>query len=911
MHEQPLHQSQLSSFLGPKANLSLAWLSQPLLSLLIILVSLSFILTSIDPATNQTKQTLVASCQNVDSTTNVIVSLPHYMSRGVNEINAKAIDTVIQGTSKVIDLVLIAITQIILFAIDIYKSLFLCLMDLAVHGSLTLLIEAMKEIDEFVTITFQGVRNSLQTAVEGINTGLESTLGLIDRIPGVDFDIPQIDVPNLDSLEDVTLPHSIIDGLTTLNESIPTLDELKQSIDAFISRPINDLRESINSSLSNSTLDIEQLPIPNRSTVDLCSEFDTSWVDDVAQDATKFVRISIGLVILGAVLLVALTTYMGHQRNKRFISTLNMVKSNWLSSLSPMSTPLETLSSLRLVEHHSALSHPFITNLVHKLFPYSTTSTLQSNLVDQQLYQQRRQRIKTRINWFLLYMTNTTALSLLMFGLLGIIVLQIQIWILKGPITEIAKQKAYKGSINFSQSIENSVNENILNSTRQWQIEMNERISSLETKVNADMFEWINQGTSTVNSTINEFYDGITETISHVFNGTVLQDPISGLLYCLIGSKVVALSTALTWLHDNLHLTLPRASTSSIFLSPSQTESLIQTVSNSTESNQISPTSLVDKMIDTWIKNLEQARLGFILAIGLWLIVFVCAVVGVVWDILKYRQVNQSVVKSQIDLDTDDVDYRAFEQRPCTPPLKPLHLVQMSEKEISPSKEDLQIKSSSDKLTNFATKFGSVTASLSGMGSTVRRKFTRQSSSTSSEFSGIKLHKRDPTWHRITSPVPHPMTTTLPSYSTQDPFQDPELSELQLNMLKRTETQSNSKLIRLPTTRWHLPNHLNFMNINNDQRSMISSPEYISSTSLPHLDMNQPSQPFTDKNQVVANNFIQHPRRLNPFTTPFDDIDEDDEFDFNDDKNDQRLSVAQSELDKTNPFNLETIAVAK
>jgi hypothetical protein len=68
--------------------------------------------------------------------------------------------------------------------IDVYRSLFLCLMDLAIHGSLTLLIGATEEINTFVTDAFATVRTEIQDAVGVINEGLNSSLGLIDDIPG-------------------------------------------------------------------------------------------------------------------------------------------------------------------------------------------------------------------------------------------------------------------------------------------------------------------------------------------------------------------------------------------------------------------------------------------------------------------------------------------------------------------------------------------------------------------------------------------------------------------------------------------------------------------------------------------------------------------------------------------------------
>lgn len=68
--------------------------------------------------------------------------------------------------------------------IDMYRSLFLCLLDLAVHGSITVLVKGLEEAQEFVTDALGGIRTAIQESVSGVNTLLDKTVGLIDDIPG-------------------------------------------------------------------------------------------------------------------------------------------------------------------------------------------------------------------------------------------------------------------------------------------------------------------------------------------------------------------------------------------------------------------------------------------------------------------------------------------------------------------------------------------------------------------------------------------------------------------------------------------------------------------------------------------------------------------------------------------------------
>ncbi|KAK4047488.1 plasma membrane fusion protein prm1 [Microbotryomycetes sp. JL201] len=832
-----MHDSQhLEPYLGPRAILSQSWLSQPLLSLLLVFVSLAFVLTSIKPATEDAKLSLEAACRGTEQAANVVVSLPHFMADSLNEINSKAVDHAISGAATVIDLVLVAITQIVLFAIDVYKSLFLCLMDLAVHGSLTLLIQAAQEVDDFVTRAFQGVRSGLQDAVQGINSGLDSTLGLIERIPGVDFDIPQIDVPDLAALENVTLPHSIIDGLESLNNSIPTLEELKATIDTFISAPVNDLRASVNATLRNASLDIDKLPVPDRQSVELCTRLDTSWLDQVAHDVSRVIKISMAVVSLAALVLVLVTVFMAHRRNKAFLSTVSLVKSSWLSSLSPLSPPSETLSTIRLVTHHSSLSNPILTSLTHKLYPASA------------LDNQQRQRTRSRLTWFLLYISNTTGLALLAFGIVGLLAVQIQIRVLNGPVTDLARTTANQGAREFGTNVQDTVNGAMLESAKDWETEMNKRIHALETTVNRDLFDWINNGTTAVNSTINEFYAGLTNQISDVFNGTVLQDPITGL--CLIGSKVAALSTALTWLHSNLHLSLPRASSSSLVLSPERVSHLSESVTQSNSS--VSTENLVDKMIRTWIRNLEQARVGFAISIALWIVLVIEAVVVVFWDIFR------------------DGKNRGRESEKNSNPLKPLRLAGEFEKSVATNNET----------DNDATSW--------------TRKIALTFSKARALCKRSKELKHESSFERIDSPRP----TNATCFDVIS-FDKPHKPDQNLDStLQRPSTRNASSVPKL------------FSSI---QRQYISPPEYISSTSLPHLDMSQPAVPFSFQTNTrfdQSNRPAMH--AINPFATPFDAIDETQEpsqttTDSEEDDDDEDKGTDS----KVGPWNLDTIAVAR
>lgn len=78
---------------------------------------------------------------------------------------------------------MLGIEGLVIFIIDMYQSLFLCLLNLAVHGSLDLLIAGTEEAQLFVTAAFNSSRIEIQHAIAGLNSGLDTTIAALDKIP--------------------------------------------------------------------------------------------------------------------------------------------------------------------------------------------------------------------------------------------------------------------------------------------------------------------------------------------------------------------------------------------------------------------------------------------------------------------------------------------------------------------------------------------------------------------------------------------------------------------------------------------------------------------------------------------------------------------------------------------------------
>lgn len=193
---------------------------------------------------------------------------------------------------------------------------------------------------------------------------------------------------------------------------------------------------------------------------------------------------------------------------------------------------------------------------------------------------------------------------------------------------------------------------------------------------NNDMFGWANQTTTSINDTVTSFYTDLSSIVNTTFGDTPLAFPAAELVRCLIGSKVEGIQKALTFIHDNAHVSLPTISPTLLMLSPNQTQELAASVSGtgSADGDQGFAEELVAKLVNTYRKSLEATRIGALVMIALYAFVALLGVGAVVWDTIRARrQVSQPPPASEDEKPIPTVDV-AFPERPAPSRLSALLL---------------------------------------------------------------------------------------------------------------------------------------------------------------------------------------------------------------------------------------------
>jgi hypothetical protein len=160
----------------------------------------------------------------------------------------------LNGARGALVLSLTVMEAVINFLVDIYRSTFLCFLELIVRGTLSVLISAIQEvrsiifrvspfhvhltllsqISTFIQSTLSSLRTSIQNDIASVNSVLSRLLsnGINKINPFADITAPQFSVPSLDGLQNLTIPDSFTQALINLNSSIPSPAQIKDKLNA-------------------------------------------------------------------------------------------------------------------------------------------------------------------------------------------------------------------------------------------------------------------------------------------------------------------------------------------------------------------------------------------------------------------------------------------------------------------------------------------------------------------------------------------------------------------------------------------------------------------------------------------------------------------------------------------------------
>ncbi|KAI9759990.1 MAG: hypothetical protein M4579_001927 [Chaenotheca gracillima] len=515
---------QYTPYLGLQARLSQVWINRWTILLLLVLCRTLIAVSGVNNDLDSARREAFSACSGVEGMASAMASMPHYMSKGVNELAASGVEKAVNGLMAMLLLSITGIEEIVVFVINLLTSTYLCLITFAVTGSLHAAIALIEDTEKFLKKTLGSISSDIHNGIDDFQNDLNNFASVLNSVPkalGGSGEIPKIDVTKqLDALDHVTLPSNIDQDLTKLNDSIPDFKQVQNFTNNLIRLPFEEVKKLINGSISNFTFDRSVFPVPQKEQLSFCSDNHgiNDFFDNLVRIADLAKKVALVVLIILAVLVCIPMAYREIWRWRKTQERAQFFRENAFDSIDVV----------------QIASRPL-------------TSTMGIKLASR--FKSTRRQILTR--WFISYATSTPALFVLALGLAGLFSCLCQYILLKAVEKEAPNLAAEVGQ--FADKVVNTLN----NASEQWAIGTNGVIDSTNNDINKEVFGWVNTTTGALNDTLNGFSDQMSDALNATFGGTVLYDPIKEVLNCLIGLKIEGIQKGLTWVSDHAHVEFP------------------------------------------------------------------------------------------------------------------------------------------------------------------------------------------------------------------------------------------------------------------------------------------------------------------------------------------------------------------
>jgi hypothetical protein len=520
----PYTAPSITPYLGLRARLSQVWINRWTILLLLVLARSLLAVSGLKNDLSSARREALSACTSVETMGSAMASMPHYMAQGVNELTATGVERAVNGLMEMTTMSVTGVEEIVLFIINMMTSTYVCLITLAVGGSLRVALKVVEDAQDALNKAIDGIGNDMGKAVAGfedtykkfIETLNKATLGFLNKA-----DPPALDLSKqIDLLTNLKLPADLSQGLDKLNNSIPTFAEVHDFTNNAIRLPFEQVKLLMKNAMGNYTFDRSVFPIPQKEQLTFCSENNgiNKFFDDLFNLAQFARTIFLGVLLTGAILVCI---PMAWREIKRW----------------------------QTMQERSRLVHANAHDPMDVVYIVSRPCTSSTGIKVANRFKSPRRQILTR--WVIAYATSTPALFVLSLGIAGLFSCACQVIMLRALQKEVPNLADQVGV--FAAQVTNSLN----NASEQWATGTNKAISATNEEINSNLFGWVNTTTGAVNDTLNVFVDGMTGVLDDTFGGTVLYDPIKEVLNCLVLLKVAGVQKALTWVSENAQINFP------------------------------------------------------------------------------------------------------------------------------------------------------------------------------------------------------------------------------------------------------------------------------------------------------------------------------------------------------------------
>jgi hypothetical protein len=512
--------SDIKSYLDSRARLSQVWINRWTVLVLLVLVRCIFAFASANSNVRTARADALRACTEVEGIGNSMASMPHYMASGINDLTATSIEKAVTGLMTMLELVATAVEEIVLFVIHMMKSTYLCLIKLAVHGSMKAVTTFDSTASSSLQNTIFALRDSLTDTSETLSESIDTIKDKINHVPGMrNLNLPTVDLTNqIEKLKSINIPRNLLDEYNGLNDSIPAFDDVEEFVDDIIRLPFEEVKKQIHG-LGIFRFDRALLPVPAKEQLDFCTKSSSisRYFEGLLQELVKMRNIVLIVLAVSAVLFCILAAWIEVHWNTEFdIAKRRLEKSD-----------IDNKYKDLLLQTYPNTSSPW------ELWLCRCSKTVSG---------------KNSIRWILAYTMSPPMMFILTLGGAGLLSCGLRYLLLK--TIHAATPKLTGQVATFAEEVVSSLRQSSIS----WATGVNEAIQKLDKKLNEDILGFAKITTSAINSTLDAFVEKSSTKLDDAFGGTVLKDPMKEVLNCLIGLKIASFQKGLTWVHDHAHV---------------------------------------------------------------------------------------------------------------------------------------------------------------------------------------------------------------------------------------------------------------------------------------------------------------------------------------------------------------------
>lgn len=558
-------------YLGLGARLSQTWMNS--ITLILLLVFFRMLLASRHLQADLLKglDDVNAACKVLQASASTAVSMPHYAALVTNSVIKHGIDASVKALSGISTDLLTAVEALVLFFVNTFKSTYVCLLELAISGSIAAVADVVGQVEKIINSTLADIANDLETGVKDANTAITKISEIIVKaasLLGETITLPTVQLPQITQLRNLQIPDTFDQDLQGLQTSL-NFTAVEETVDDTIRLPFERVKALVNSSFSNYSFDQNLLMVPAKETLSFCDgpSLNSTFISMEHSIVVVYRGIATSLLLFAllAIIPVVLLEWWGWRKSK--------ANAALVSNMFGFLKPVDRLDSF-----------------------FITTKPLESYLGARLSALFKTPKSKSLARWYFSYISHKQASFVLLAAVAGLLSCGLQ-----SALVEALHRAVSSGSVNrTTQDVSALVYDTVANTSALWADHTNAQIATTQAELNADLFGWVLTSTTAVNDTLTVFTDTVVNALNATFGGTILFDPILKVLDCIILIRVRGIEQGLTWVHDHAHIDLPTIQSDALAISRNDTLDF----QNSEQDDAID--GMLNKLVAAWRASIQS-----------------------------------------------------------------------------------------------------------------------------------------------------------------------------------------------------------------------------------------------------------------------------------------------------------------